>query len=407
MDMLECPNLEVLICNGFSVKSTSQLASWILNSQNTLKQLDVSRTCLKEHDIKSILSSCTKLELCVATEVMKRYEESSFTQEFPNTRFIFDLLSHQINPIKSKKSFIKCLYNVDGEGCSLIADAIYVGTDVQVLGQIIDEFNIDVNKYNIHPDPWEIPYPMKHKTNKNRMVVPLHQASLLGFIHIMEYLITQKQADVNLQAPPSNRTALAQVLLRETDPETGNKVISTLISHGARIDLVDDEGLTPLDIAVSRKLSLTIWIMANSKHISFEELNALLFASISISDSQLFSNCIHKGADPLSKNKNGDSIVIAAIRENKMDAVKTFLSQLDESTIIQLLKMEDSRGWKPLHHLLVESPFSFFAEFLELTEGYLFSFSNDHRMFGSIQSFCHRMLVSEDKKRLVSHYFRV
>ena len=73
-----------------------------------------------------ILQECTKLEVLVATELKWRAVEDSLAKEYPRVKIIVRLLSHWLEPLKKRKGDVQCLYDVDGNGCSLLADAIYV-----------------------------------------------------------------------------------------------------------------------------------------------------------------------------------------------------------------------------------------------------------------------------------------
>jgi len=407
LDIIECPNLEHFICSGYTLKDAPKLTSWIVNKKHTLKQLDVSRTCLKEADIKTILDECHQLEVFAATEIMKRNEESRYSLEYPRVKFLFDLLSHQISPINSKKHFVHCLYNVDGLGCSLLADAIYVGTELNVLRFIIDEFQIDINKYNIQPDPWKLPYPMKHMTNKNRLPIPLHQAAMLGYYDITEHLL-RVGADVNLKCDPCNRPALSHVLLKETDQETSSNMFSLLLHYGAKVDIEDNEGITPVDIVVRKKMIITLWLMVNSHHLTQREKDMILFGSIELGDESIFATMLGKGANPLSKNKFGENILTHAIKKNSLPGIKMICKRIER--IDDLLLERDSRGWSPYHYLLVETPKSILTSILETISNKI-NGANIHwkgTLYGeTFQRFCEKYSIDEERKNIFFNYVTV
>jgi hypothetical protein len=120
------PRLEVLILSGVRNILSAQIVSFILKSKETLRQLDISRTTLTEQDIELVLDECQHLEVVVGTEMRWRIKEEEFAVKYPRTKVILRLLSHWLEPIKKRRGDVACLYDIDGRGCSLLADAIYV-----------------------------------------------------------------------------------------------------------------------------------------------------------------------------------------------------------------------------------------------------------------------------------------
>jgi len=138
-----------------------------------------------------ILRTSPKLEYLVATEMKWRPIEDTLQSIYNNLRIRTQLLPHRKEALIRRITDVVCLYDVDGKGISLLADAIYVGIKCDVIQYLIQTLNIDVNKCNGFPDPWTLPYPTKFIESFELLRSPLafHQALLLNKFDMADMLL--------------------------------------------------------------------------------------------------------------------------------------------------------------------------------------------------------------------------
>lgn len=158
------------------------LLNFILRSKYSLRCLDISRTSLDEAQVTLVIAQSPRLETLIATELKWRPVEDAFQLKHQHLRVRTQLLPHRKDLIIKRLTEVACLYDVDGTGISLLADAIYVGIKCDVIEYLIRELDIDVNKCGEAPCPWRLPYPTKYieKFELLRSTLPFHQAVLLN-----------------------------------------------------------------------------------------------------------------------------------------------------------------------------------------------------------------------------------
>ncbi|XP_049850416.1 uncharacterized protein LOC126322594 [Schistocerca gregaria] len=349
--LVKCNNLESLYLSG-AQGNASEILNWLLNSKKTLREVDVSRTTFRQEQVSILLQSCPKLELLVATEVMQRAEEENYSKMYPNVQLLFDLLSHKIDPINARKKYITALYDVDGKGCSLLADGIYVGMEMSALRHIVKEFNIDPNKCRESPSPWKIPFPMKHLTSIIRFPLALHQAAAFFEIETVRFLL-EIGTDPNLKCPEnSGRTALSLSMSNIVDSHQCLQLCSFLVEHGALLDVQDDDGKTPIDYAIeSKKFNLLCPLIADSIQapLPTHQLNLIMYAAIENDCLKLYQVCIQRGADVSIPNAAGYTHLNWAIRHQSLAVAKYILSQNME----EINRLDELNGWAPIHYALL------------------------------------------------------
>jgi hypothetical protein len=296
--LVMAPNLNKLVLSGVRGSCSIQMVDFIQRARDSLVELDVSRTSLGEAEFESVLRTCKNLEVVVATELRWRGVEDNYMARYPKVKVIFRLLSHWLEPIKKRREDVACLYDVDGKGCSLLADAIYVGIKIDVIKYILEEFKINVNRFGCLTPPWVLPYPTKVVESFEQLRAPLalHQALLLNKFDIAGYLIAVG-ADPNLRTNDGYTAAQCLLHCPTLDATSRNNGILFLLSLPyTRFDSAT------IRMCVERQLPLAIL-----ERIAFTSVPAddrsrndyFLFTAAARDNHQLCSTLIERlGADP-------------------------------------------------------------------------------------------------------------
>jgi ankyrin repeat protein len=349
------PKVEVLVVSGVRGVPNAVLVQFILRSSSTLRRVDVSRTALSEDEVHVILRACKKLEVMVATEMRWRAVEDSLAREYPRTKVIVRLLSHWLEPLKKRRQDVACLYDVDGNGCSLLADAIYVGIKADVIKYMIEEFDMDVNRCGELPPPWVVPYPTKIVENFELLRSPLgfHQALLLNKFDIATLLI-EKGADIDLKTPEGLSPILSVMQSASIDSGSRQAALKFLLEHGASVDsLVARLALDrPIDSEVLEELL---------QRVPDEEISVALFHCVSHDRAPLVTLLLQRGANPAhSLIQGGDTALVASIRRKHLPTIQAFLSSA--SVTAEMLNRLDKSHSTPLHYAVKYLPLDQLSE---------------------------------------------
>jgi len=191
LNQLTVPNAETMVMSGVIARS-EDLLNFILRSRKTLKHLDISRTGLDEAQVTLITCQSLRLESLVATELKWKPAEEVLQQQFRSIKVRTQLLPLAQVLIEPRMADVACLYDIDGKGVSLLADAIYVGITCKVIEYLITALEIDVNRCGTLPSPWRLPYPTKYIEGFDllRAALPFHQAVITNKFDIATLLLS-------------------------------------------------------------------------------------------------------------------------------------------------------------------------------------------------------------------------
>jgi len=183
---------------------------------------------------------------------------------------------------------------------------------------------------------------------------PLITAASGGFRKIFDYLIL-KGANVNARGY-KGRTALMGAVKSETTYKAF-PITKTLIAAGATIELADNDGNTPLLVAVAQPephIDLTKYLVEQGHaniNIRTNAGDSVLHKAVSpkwsADSKELLDYLISKGADLAAKNNAGDTILHSAARAGRLDAIEYLLGKGID------INAKNSVNATPLHHAVL------------------------------------------------------
>ena len=149
------------------------------------------------------------------------------------------------------------------------------------------------------------------------ILTPLQAVSCAGRATILKQLLENK---ANPDLPTAKGTAPLFLSLYNSKED----VVRILVAAGAKLDVTDRDGNTPLMVAVKqRNLSLTEFLLKNGaspRHRNLQGETALMLAP----DVQLAQTLMSAGANLLAQNNNGDTALQIATRNGNADTAKFF-----------------------------------------------------------------------------------
>jgi len=339
------PNLESLILSGVAVSNSDDMLNFILRSSKYLKNLDISRTKLDETALGFIVRGSPKLENLVATELKWRPLEETLQAMYGHLKIRTQLLPHRKDNLARRIPDVACLYDVDGNGCSLVADAIYVGIKCDVINYLIQSLDIDVNRCDCLPSPWCVPYPTKYIESFEllRAPLPFHQSILLNKFDISNMLLTFG-ADLYGKTP-SGLTPLMNILSSSIiDAQSRDHAITYLLEKKVAVDF--GSMLNAIEKTVAEVVVLNMLGQIEG-HPSTLKLNRLLHEATIRGRTQVAVRLIQLGADVSSLIDDRENCLVAAIKRRNYSMVDAILDT-ETKVLPTALTTKDFCGWTAL-----------------------------------------------------------
>ncbi|KAH0788615.1 serine/threonine-protein phosphatase 6 regulatory ankyrin repeat subunit A-like isoform X1 [Histomonas meleagridis] len=186
----------------------------------------------------------------------------------------------------------------------------------------------------------------------------LHSAvskrDLLAITYLVESPFSPFKDKIDLQAGRSKYTPLHIAALRGY-----YDICHYLIQSNASLTVVDSNGLSPLELAVTSKSVQTI---ATISEFSSEEQNTnALFLAADLGKKEFAFELIKSKISTSAISEDGDSILIRLIKRNLLDVASKFLIQCQPD-----VNIKDPFGATALHYACVTDKFDFVKDIIGL-----------------------------------------